>query len=86
MNIYYAWELTSDDVLMRDAAAHSAARLTRVAVAEGQDVAAAPLYGNYASAGTRVERIFGDSLPRMQATKQKYDPDNVMSLAGGWKI
>ena len=86
LNIYYSWGLLADDALMRDAAAQSAAQLTRVAVAEGQDVADAPLYGNYAMAGTPAERIFGDSLPRMQATKKKYDPGNVMGLAGGWKI
>ena len=86
VNIDYVWGLPADDALMRDAATHSAAQLTRVAVAEGQDIVDAPLYGNYAIAGTRAERIFGDSLPRMRATKRRYDPENVMGLAGGWKV
>ena len=71
---------------MRSAAAQSAEQLTRVAQGEGQNIADAPLYGNYAMGDTPVERIFGDSLPQLQAIKQKYDPDNVMSLAGGWKL
>ena len=86
LNIYYAWDLPIADDLMQNAAAQSAAQLLSVAIDEGQDVADAPLYGNYAMAGTPVERIFGDNLARMQATKAKYDPSNVMGLAGGWKV
>ena len=71
---------------MQNAAVQSAAHLKAVAVAEGQDIADAPVYGNYAVASTPLEQIFGDNLPRMQATKQRVDPNNVMGLAGGWKL
>lgn len=85
-NIYFAWLLPLSDDLMHDAARQSAAHLTQVAVSEGQDVANAPMYGNYAIYDTPLERIFGDNLPKLKAIKAQYDPDNVMALAGGWKI
>lgn len=71
---------------MRSSAVQSAQHLTNVAVSEGQNIADAPLYGNYAIGSTPRERIFGASLPRLERTKAKYDPHNVMGLAGGWKV
>ena len=71
---------------MREAVVRSAQQLTDVAVAQGQDIENAALYGNYAIDGTPLERLFGDNLDQLQATKQKYDPQNVMGLAGGWKL
>ena len=71
---------------MQDAARASAAQLTQVALAEGQDVADAPLYSNYAIFDTPMERIYGANLPKLQALKAQYDPENVMGLAGGWKF
>lgn len=86
LNIYFAWLLPVSDDLMRDAAIRSAQQLTNVAVAQGQDIADAALYGNYAIDGTPLERLYGDNLDQLKATKQKYDPQNVMGLAGGWKL
>ena len=71
---------------MYDAARQSAAHLTQVAVKEGQDIASAPLYGNYAMFDTPLDRVFGDNLARLQALKAQYDPSNLMGLAGGWKV
>lgn len=85
-NIYLAWTDEADDELMKAAAAQSGQQLVSVADAEGQNIADAPLYGNYAGPYIPVGRIFGDSLARMKAAKALYDPDNVMGLAGGWKL
>lgn len=71
---------------MKTAAIQSAQQLVNVADAEGQNIAGAPLYGNYAGPDTPVGRIFGGSLARMGAAKAVYDPQNVMGLAGGWKV
>lgn len=71
---------------MQAATVQSSVHLKAVATSEGQDISEAPLYGNYAIAGTPVEQIFGDSLPRMRATKERVDPQNVMGLTGGWKV
>lgn len=86
LNIYYAWDLAEFDEAMQAAAAQSAAHLRAVALGAGEDIADVPVYGNYAGPNTPVEQIFGDSLPRMRETKQRVDPDNVMGLAGGWKV
>ena len=86
LNIYFAWLFPASDDLMRESAGRSAEHLTQVAVSEGQDIANAPLYGNYAKEDTPIERIFGDNLVRLKAIKQQVDPENVMGLAGGWKV
>ncbi|KAI0649785.1 FAD-binding domain-containing protein [Trametes meyenii] len=86
LNIYYAWLLDLADDDMHEAARQSADHLTKVVLGEGQDVADAVLYGNYAIYDTPIERIYGDNLPKLKALKAQYDPDNVMGLAGGWKF
>ena len=72
--------------MMYEAARQSAAHLTQVALNEGQDIANAPLYGNYAMFDTPLDRVFGDNLARLQSLKAQYDPSNLMGLAGGWKV
>lgn len=84
--MYFAYLLESADETMYDAARQSVSHLTRVAQSEGQDVTTAPLYANYAMFDTPLERIYGDNLKTLRAIKAKYDPDNVMGLAGGWKF
>lgn len=69
-----------------EAIKRSAATIAAAADSEGQDIGEAALYGNYAVEGTPVSRIYGSNLPRLQEGKERYDPENVMSLAGGWKI
>ncbi|KAI0819872.1 FAD-binding domain-containing protein [Trametes gibbosa] len=86
LNIFFSWPFEISDSVMQDAVRHSAAHLTQVIIAEGQDIDNAALYGNYALFDTPTERIFGDNLPKLQEIKAKYDPENVMGLAGGWKI
>ncbi|CDO76772.1 hypothetical protein BN946_scf184978.g1 [Trametes cinnabarina] len=86
LNIYYAWGSSLADETMQNAARQSAAHLMQVVLGEGQDIADAALYGNYAIMETPLERIYGQNVPRLQALKAKYDPENVMGLAGGWKF
>ncbi|GJE93062.1 FAD dependent oxidoreductase [Phanerochaete sordida] len=86
LNMYYSWTAEVNDTRMVDAIKESAAHIKALAVAEGQDVAHAPVYGNYAVSGTPVEDIFGAHLQRMRDTKKRIDPNNVMGLTGGWKV
>ncbi|KAK1236306.1 hypothetical protein PQX77_000468 [Marasmius sp. AFHP31] len=87
LNIYYAWTLSLSDSAMHDAIRESTARLENFAVSEGQfGVDTASRYANYAIYDTPVSRIYGGNLGRLQATKARVDPDNVMGLAGGFKI
>ena len=86
LNLYYAWALPTSDNYFRNAITQSAQAIEEAAIAEGQDVSGAHLYTNYAIAGTDLERIYGDNLPRLRSIKTQVDPDNVMGLAGGWKF
>ncbi|KAF8756363.1 fad-binding protein [Rhizoctonia solani] len=58
------------------------------AIAEGQDIAGDKQikYGNYASANEDLSSIYGANLPRLRDLKKKYDPNNVMNLAGGYRF
>lgn len=86
MNVYYAWNLPVSDAQINEVMQESASYLTALAVSEGQDVGDASLYPNYAIYDTSVSRIYAANLPRLQAIKAQYDPQNVMGLAGGWKF
>ncbi len=55
-------------------------------VADGQNVAHAARYPNYALFDTPLEDIYGDSIPRLQAIKRAVDPKDVMGLTGGFKL
>ena len=46
----------------------------------------AAVYPNYALFDTPLEDIYGANIPRLQAIKSAVDPENVMGLAGGFKL
>ena len=74
---------------MWDAVRQSAALLERVIAEEGQTVpvpGGAALYNNYAIFDTPLEMMYGANVERLREIRGKYDPDNVMGLAGGWKF
>ncbi|KAK7023514.1 hypothetical protein VNI00_016732 [Paramarasmius palmivorus] len=56
------------------------------AIEEGQSTPDAILYNNYVVADTPLELLYGDNLERLREIKRRVDPDNVMGLAGGFKI
>ncbi|KAJ7107008.1 FAD-binding domain-containing protein [Mycena epipterygia] len=86
LNLYFAWASSAFDATFHDALQQSAAQLTAVALQDGQAIAQAPLYTNYALSDTPLERIYGANLPRLRAIKAAVDPGNVMGLAGGFKF
>lgn len=86
LNLYFAWRKNTSDSFFHDAIEQSAQRILNAAIAEGQNISDAALYGNYALDGTPLERIYGANLPKLQTIKATYDPNNVMNLAGGWKF
>jgi len=71
---------------MVDALRTSAATLVEAGIKDGQDLANAAPYVNYALFGTPLERMYGDNLERLGEIRKKYDPRDVMLLAGGWKF
>lgn len=85
-NIYYAYTDPLFDSTFHDALIETASTIRAAAVAEGQDVEDAPIYGNYALYDEDLEGIYGDNLARLREIKAVVDPDNVMALAGGFKF
>jgi hypothetical protein len=71
---------------MTDAMRRSAASLIDVGIQDGQDLKNAAQYGNYALFGTPLEEVYGGHLERLREIRVKYDPEDVMGLAGGWKF
>jgi hypothetical protein len=60
--------------------------VTAAAVADGQNLTDAAVYPNYALFDTPLEDIYGANIPRLQAIQNAVDPENVMGLAGGFKL
>jgi hypothetical protein len=85
-SIYYGWTDISADQYMGDAIRTSAATLEGVGILDGQSLEKAAAYVNYAISGTPIEKIYGGNVPRLQQIREKYDPEDVMGLAGGWKF
>jgi len=87
LNIYFAWSSPADDADCYNAIVQTAASLTDLAMDDGQfSVSTAPRYPNYAIYDTSLVDIYGDALSQLAPLKVQYDPDNVMGLAGGWKL
>lgn len=86
MSMTMSWTNSSSDSQIFDAIRQSAQQLTRVAEAEGQEIEGLGLYGNYAIFGTALERIYRGNVGRLREIRRRYDPDDVMGLAGGWKF
>ncbi|KAH9972555.1 hypothetical protein BGW80DRAFT_1313434, partial [Lactifluus volemus] len=79
-NIYFAWSDPSLDAAVTDALRQTTDTLRAAAVADGQDVANAFSYGNYALFGTPVEGVYGSNVPRLAEIRKAVDPTNVMGL------
>ena len=85
--ISFTYTSADDDELLLNVITSSAAQLHNAAAALGQDVEHVPVYGNYAIPPSfTAERVFGASLPQMRSVKKRFDPKDVMGLAGGWKV
>jgi hypothetical protein len=86
INLFFSWIDPSEDEFMFDFMKNLAANMTAFAEAEGQDVADAPIYGNYALGDTPTEAIWGANLPRLKEIRKAVDPSGVMNLAGGFRF
>ncbi|KAI0058465.1 FAD-binding domain-containing protein [Artomyces pyxidatus] len=85
-NPYLVWSDPSMDSVMHDALGELTRSIQAAAIAEGQDIAGAAAYTNYALFDTPVDQIYGANLPRLMLLKRKYDPSDVMGLTGGFKL
>ncbi|KAI0050408.1 FAD-binding domain-containing protein [Auriscalpium vulgare] len=86
-SISFAWANQSSDSAMLDAMRQSTATIRAAARAEGQDIAEAWKYPNYALAtDTSLQEMYGGNVERLRAIHARVDPHNVMGLAGGFKF
>ena len=60
--------------------------IRQVAESEGVTTNDAPVYLNTTLEITPVEHIYRGSLERLERVRAKYDPDDVVSLTGGFKV
>jgi Berberine and berberine like len=80
------WTNESADTYVVEAMHRSAASLLEAKIKDGQDMTNAAPYVNYALFGTPLEKIYGGHLKRLREIRRRYDPEDVMGLAGGWKF
>jgi hypothetical protein len=81
MNLYFAWLNPLEDDFWRKALLESSAMIADAARQDGQDVDSLYLYPNYALKENPSERLYpAENLARLRQLKQKYDPQQVMSL------
>ena len=65
---------------------HISGTIRAAALADGQNVSCAAKYPNYALFDTPLEDIYGENVDRLRKVRGTIDPEDVMSLAGGWKF
>ncbi|ESK82228.1 putative fad dependent oxidoreductase [Moniliophthora roreri MCA 2997] len=80
------WEDPASDEFFVNAIAEAQRAIQARAIEEGQSFPDDILYNNYAPANTPLKLIYGDNLGRLREIKRHIDPENVMGLAGGFKI
>ncbi|EIN03944.1 FAD-binding domain-containing protein [Punctularia strigosozonata HHB-11173 SS5] len=84
------WTQASSDASVNQVVFDAEANIRAKAAELGQPVGLTEpnvaKYPNYAAIGSSLESLYGTNLPTLKAIKEKYDPENVMGLAGGWKL
>ena len=86
LNLYFGWLNATYDNDFYHAIRQSAKRIRDVAIDDGQDIANAPLYPNYAIFGTPLKDMYGANVDKLHVLKRAVDPDDVMGLTGGFKF
>ena len=80
------WSNSSLDDAVALALRNFADAIRDAALADGQNVSHAAKYVNSALFGTPLEDMYGGNVERLRRIRAAIDPNDVMSLAGGWKF
>ncbi|KAF8884013.1 FAD-binding domain-containing protein [Infundibulicybe gibba] len=86
INTYIAWDSPDHTSVVHSAAGAMDKKFREVAEIDGQDITAAACYPNIAAPDTPLENMYGRNLDRLRHIKRVYDPEDVMGLAGGYKL
>lgn len=85
LNLFYSWISETDDEYWRGVMQQSIDHLTEVAKAEGI-YTTDPVYPNYALSTYSGAQLYGSNAPVLKKIQEKYDPDGVMELTGGFSF
>ena len=86
LNLYFGWTDAAFDNDFYEAIQQSAARIRTAGIEDGQDIAGAPSYPNYAIFDTPLRDMYGDNVDKLRLLTESVDPFGVMALAGGFKF
>jgi hypothetical protein len=85
LNLYYSWSLESEDAFWRGVMQQSIDNLIEVAKSEGIYDPEMYVYPNYALDTLTGPQMYGPTnAARLRSIQAKYDPNEVMLLAGGF--
>jgi len=84
----FFWDLPADDEVFIDEIKSTYERILQLALDDGQDLGGSKqiIYPNYALEETPLSQIYGDNFVKLQSIRKSWDPNNVMYLAGGFKL
>ena len=84
--ITFQWSDASLDEEMAYVVRNVTEAVRTAALADGQNVAHAAKYMNYAIYGTPLEDMYGGNVERLRKIRSSIDTYDVMGLTGGWKF
>ena len=83
---YFLWEDAKDDKFWLSQMKNALKRIRSVARAEGCTTSSPPIYSNTSLENVSPKRIWRGNLDQLRKVRKKYDPDDVMSRTGGFRI
>ena len=82
----YSWSNASLDHTFALALHNQSDAVHSAALSDGQNLSHAAVYVNYALFDTPLEDMYGGNVPKLREIKAEIDPEDVMGLAGGFKL
>lgn len=87
LNLYFSWSLETEDSFWRGIMQQSINHLTEVSKKEGIYDPQMYAYPNYALDTYTGPQLYGlTNAARLKVIQEQYDPEEVMSLAGGFSL
>jgi hypothetical protein len=84
--LVYTWSNMSLDHTFALALRNQSDAVHSAVLADGQNVSHAAVYVNYALFDTPLEDMYGGNVPKLREIKAEIDPEDVMGLAGGFRL
>ncbi|KAG8865989.1 hypothetical protein FRC20_009184 [Serendipita sp. 405] len=86
MLVYFVWEGATNDQYWTDEMERALDKLRQIALSVGCTDEKLPLYSNTSLSTTQVSKIYQENYEGLKQIRLKYDPQDVMKRAGGFKI